>query len=163
VLAGLGVIYSEGLARWSENVDMQARFGDRWEEYRQEVRAWWPRWKPRVGEACELWVDAECGPCREVARWFKRREARGLEVRAAADFPGASLERVTWRHPASERTESGVRGIAMALQHVNLGWAMVGWFAGLPGVSWVLQICFDAAGAGKRGQDATTDERDGRR
>ena len=44
VLGALGVIYSEGLARWSEREDHLGRFGEDWAEYRKRVRRWWPRW-----------------------------------------------------------------------------------------------------------------------
>jgi len=40
VLAGLGVVYAEGLARWSEGVDHRERFGEEWEEYRKRVGRW---------------------------------------------------------------------------------------------------------------------------
>ena len=47
VLGALGVIYSEGLARWSEREDHLGRFGEDWAEYRKRVRRWWPRsWAP---------------------------------------------------------------------------------------------------------------------
>ena len=148
--AGLWEYYSEGLAWWSENQDMQDRFGEDWLRYHQTVRPWWPRWSPRIGEPCDLWLDAGCGPCSEVARWFQRRQTIQLELRDASDWPGPPLGRVTWHHPSSGRQESGVRAIAMALQHLDLPWAAVGWIAGLPGISHILQTCFDAAGAGKR-------------
>ena len=150
ILAVLGVVYSEGLARWSENQDMRERFGDAWPRYQESVRPWLPRWSPRIGEPCELWLDAACGPCSEVARWFDRRHPHQLHLREANTWPGPPLARVTWHHPASGRTESGVRAIALALQHLNLPWAALGWIAGLPGISHTLQICFDAAGAGAR-------------
>jgi protein-S-isoprenylcysteine O-methyltransferase Ste14 len=150
VIALTGIVYSEGLARWSENLDMERRFGGSWESYRKSVRSWWPRWSPRVGEPCELWLDHECQPCSEIAGWFRRRGSIQLELRDAAQWPGKPLTRVTWHHPPSGRTESGVRAIAMALQHLNLPWAIVGWTTGLPGISYTLQICLDAAGAGKR-------------
>lgn len=149
VLAALGVVYSEGLARWSENEDMTERFGEDWPRYRQSVRSWLPRWNPRIGEPCELWLNAECVACSEVARWFQQRNPHQLVLRPAADWPGTPLQRVTWHHPPSGRTESGVCAIAMALQHLNLALAMIGWTAGLPGISHTLQICFDAAGAGR--------------
>ena len=150
ILALIGIVYSEGLARWSENQDMRDRFGTDWTRYRQSVRAWWPRWSPRIGESCELWLDAGCSPCCDVARWFHDRRPHQLELRDANEWEGPPLGRVTWRHPPSGRIESGVRAIAMALQHLNLPWAAVGWTAGLPGVSHGLQICFDAAGTAER-------------
>lgn len=150
ILAALGMIYSEGLARWSENQDMRQRFGSLWTQYRLEVRSWWPRWKPRIGEPCELWLDASCDSCAELARWFKRRNPVQLQLRDASQWPGLPLERVTWHHPPSGRTESGVNAVAMALQHLNFAYATLGWISGLPGISHALQICFDAAGAGKR-------------
>jgi protein-S-isoprenylcysteine O-methyltransferase Ste14 len=156
VLALLGVVYSEGLARWSENQDMRERFGTDWPNYRRAVRSWWPRWSPRIGESCELWLDAGCGPCSEVAWWFERRRPPRLVIRPASDWPGDPLVRATWHHPPSGRCESGVRGIAMALQHLDLPWAAVGWIAGLPGISHVLQICFDAAGASAGARNQAT-------
>lgn len=43
VLAGLAVVYSEGLARWSEREDHRERFGEAWAEYRKRVNRW--RWR----------------------------------------------------------------------------------------------------------------------
>ncbi len=148
VLAAVGVVYSEGFARWSENEDMRHRFGPAWTRYRALVRPWLPAWKPQIGEACELYLDASCGPCNEVARWFQNRSPLQLRLLDATAWPGTPLRRVTWHHPSSGRTESGVAAIAMALQHLSLPWAVIGWIAGLPGVCQVLRICFDAAGTG---------------
>ncbi len=150
MLALIGIVYSEGLARWSENQDMRDHFGADWSRFHDALRPWWPRWSPRIGEPCELWLDAGCGPCSELARWFHRRQPHQLDLRDANAWPAPPLVRVTWHHPSSGRRESGVRAIAMALQHLNLPWAAVGWIVGLPGISHLLQICFDAAGAGKR-------------
>ncbi len=150
VLALIGIVYSEGLARWSENQDMLDRFGADWVKYHDTVRPWWPRWNPWIGETCELWLDTGCGPCSEVARWIDHQQPNHLHLRAADEWPGEPLDRVTWNHPPSGRRESGVRAIAMALQHLQLPWAIVGWIAGFPGISHLLQICFDAAGTGKR-------------
>jgi protein-S-isoprenylcysteine O-methyltransferase Ste14 len=150
VLALAGIVYSEGFARWSENQDMRDRFGTSWSRYHDSVRSWLPRWTPRIGEPCELWLDFSCGPCSEIARWFEHHDTEKLILHDAANWPGPPLERVTWHHPSSGRRESGVRAIAMALQHLQLPWALIGWTAGLPGISHAVQICFDAAGAGKR-------------
>ena len=126
VVAGLGVVYSEGLARWSEGQDMSHRFGDDWTRYRREVKAWRFRWRPATAAPCELWVDLGCGPCRSVGGWFQRRRVTGLVLRDAREWTGTPLRRVTWRDPGSGRTEAGVAAIAMALQHLQLGWAALG-------------------------------------
>ncbi len=149
-LAAMGIVYSEGLARWSENRDMRERFGERWDSYRKNHRPWLPHWRPRIDEACELWFDDQCGTCTEVADWFSRCSPEKLILRRASEWQGAPLQRMTWHHPASGRTETGIAGVAMALQHIHLGWAAIGWIAGLPGLSDLIQLCFDVAGAGKK-------------
>ncbi len=150
VLAAMGVIYSEGLAKWSEGEDMVLRFGPAWSDYYRSVRSWLPRWQPRIGASCELWIDGGCGPCSEVAGWFEIRNPQQLKICDARQWNGPPLSRITWRDPVSGRMEAGVAGIAMTLQHLNLPWAVSGWLAGLPIVSHILQICLDVAGAGKR-------------
>lgn len=149
-LAAMGIIYSEGLARWSENRDMHERFGGRWDRYRREHRPWLPRWRPQIDEACELWFDDRCGSCTEVADWISRRSPAMLILRKASEWEGTPLQRMTWRHPLSGRTEAGIAGVAMAFQHLNIRWAALGWIAGLPVVSYLIQLCFDVAGAGKK-------------
>ncbi len=150
ILAVIGIVYSEGFARWSENQDMRDRFGTDWTRYHDAVRSWLPRWTPRIGEPCELWLDFHANLAPKSPDGFKSTKRSKLILLDANDWPGTPLERVTWHHPPSGRKESGVRAIAMALQHLHLPWALLGWTAGLPGISHVLQICFDAAGAGKR-------------
>lgn len=49
-MAVLGVVYSEGLARWSEREDHLERFGEEWEAYRRRVRRWWPGSGLRTGD-----------------------------------------------------------------------------------------------------------------
>ena len=150
LLAGIGIVYSEGFARWSETADMKFRFGEKWTEYLQSHRPWLPTWHPVLTEKSELWFDDQCGTCTEVANWFFRKSPTQLTLRKASEWPGAPLERITWLNPSTGRTESGVTAIAMALQHLHLGWAAIAWLVSLPGISHVIQICFDAAGAGKK-------------
>ncbi len=149
VLAVIGIVYSEGFARWSETADMRGRFGENWDEYRRTHRAWFPTWHPVLPEASELWFDETCGSCTEVADWFSKRSPKKLALRKASEWPGFPLQRITWHNPSTGRTESGVTAIAMALQHIHLGWAALGWLASIPGISHAIQLCFDAAGAGK--------------
>jgi len=137
------VIYSEGFARWSEGVDMRERYGEAWLAYRGEVRPWMPSLLPCSGHACFLYVDHSCGICHPIAGWFLRRKPVRLEIRDAAGLP---FRRITWEDPISGRKEIGVMAVARALQHLHLGWAMLGWLATLPGVALVMQICMDASG-----------------
>ena len=150
LLAIIGIVYSEGFARWSETADMRKRFGESWDNYRNTHRPWLPTWHPVLPEESELWFDDTCGSCTEVAEWFSRMSPKQLILRKASEWPGAPLQRITWHNPSTARTESGITAIAMALQHIHLGWALIGWIVGLPGISHTIQICFDAAGAGKR-------------
>lgn len=150
LLAFIGIVYSEGFARWSETADMRGRFGGRWDEYRRSHRPWIPTWHPVLPEASELWFDDSCGGCTEVADWFSRQATKQLTLRKASEWEGIPLQRITWHNPSTGRTESGVTAIAMALQHIHLGWAALGWISSIPGISHTIQICFDAAGAGKR-------------
>jgi protein-S-isoprenylcysteine O-methyltransferase Ste14 len=150
VLAGLGIVYSEGFARWSENQDMLERFGSNWRDYQKHRRPWWPRWRPAPAPACQLWIDLACTPCGSIAHWFTRQCPSNLDILDAANFPGPVLTRITWRDPASGRTESGIHSIAMAWQHLTLPWAALGWLVALPGLSHLLQACLDVSGAGPR-------------
>lgn len=158
VIAGLGVIYSEGFARWSETRDMESRFGSEWASYRSSVRPWIPRWRPSSLQACELWVDLECGPCQSVAGWFGRRRPVGLRIRNAREWQGDPLRRITWCHPASGRRESGVAAVSMALQHLTLPWAAAGVVLAAPGLRQTIQCCLDAAGLGPRSCSAERPE-----
>ncbi len=150
VLAALGIVYSEGFARWSENHDMRERFGSDWRNYQKCRRPWWPRWRPAPAPACQLWIDLACAPCGSIANQFKRQLPSNLDLLDAANFPGPPLTRITWRDPASGRTETGIHAIAMGWQHLTLPWAALGWLVSLPGVSHLLQACLDVSGAGPR-------------
>ena len=150
IIALLSAIYSEGFARWSEQHDMHQRFGKRWQQYRESVRPWIPRWKPAVEETCELWIDMGCSPCSLIGSWFEQQNTTGLILRDAREWPGKPLQRITWHHQSSGRTESGIRAAAMGFQHINLSWAILGWIISMPLISHLLQASFDAAGAGPR-------------
>ncbi|MBG7606721.1 MAG: hypothetical protein IZT59_01635 [Verrucomicrobia bacterium] len=88
--------------------------------------------------------------CTEIGDWFSEQSPKQLTLRKASEWPGVPLQRITWQNPSTGRIESGVNAIAMALQHIHLGWAVVGWVASLPGISHTIQLCFDTAGAGKK-------------
>ena len=44
----------------------------------------------------------------------------------------------------------GTRAIGAALEHISLGWAVVGWLMRTPVLAWFVQLLADAVGAGPR-------------
>jgi protein-S-isoprenylcysteine O-methyltransferase Ste14 len=147
--AVLDILYGLGLAGWHERNHMQARFGDDWQVYYQQVRAWWPRWRPFLPSAI-LYVDQSCGACSDVGRWLERRAPVGLQIVDAAEYPTSDLERLTYRSTIGGREVDGVAALARALEHLHLGWAFVGWTLRLPLITQIAQLLVDASGGGPR-------------
>ncbi len=146
-------VYSAGLAGWDEDEDLRRRFGEDWTTYRKGVRRWLPRWRPwrRPDRApSRLFVSESCHMCSEVARWFDERGARGLAIVPAETHPSGALRRITYEPGDGSRAASGVEAIARALEHIHLGWALVGFCLRLPAVGWLAQLLADASGAGPR-------------
>ncbi|MEU4473787.1 methyltransferase [Micromonospora sp. NPDC023888] len=126
-----------------EHHDLRVRYGAPWRSYREQVRDWWPRWRPySAGPPAVLWLDDDCGPCATTWRMLARRHPVGLRIRPAREH-----ERVLWRAEyvgGDGHTERGVAAVARGLEHVHLGWAVVGWTLRLPGAAWLAQLVTDA-------------------
>jgi protein-S-isoprenylcysteine O-methyltransferase Ste14 len=158
VLAGpMAVVYGLGLASSDERLDLGTRFGAAWCDYRRVVREWLPCWRPFHGSQIDasipparLYVAETCGQCSEVAHWFSQREPRGLEIVPAETHPERDLVRITYDPRDGNADEQGVAAIARALEHIHLGWAMLGWLIRLPGLVFVLQLIVDASGGEAR-------------
>jgi protein-S-isoprenylcysteine O-methyltransferase Ste14 len=154
-LAAAGVmahVYSVGLAGWDEDADLRTRFGNAWTAYRAGVSRWMPSWRPwHSPDAAppRLYVAESCGMCREVRGWFERRGVRHLEIVPAEIHPTRALRRITYQ-PASGGDVEGVEAIACALQHIHLGWALVGSVLRLPFIRPLAQLIADASGAQPR-------------
>lgn len=141
------VAYGAGLADWHEGDRLRRDFGEPWNDYRRTVPAWIPACRPRSALSGTLWVAADCDLCSGVARWFAARDARGLDVRPAAEHPDV-LHRITYE--ALGVRVQGMPAVARALGHVHLGWALAGWALDLPVVRHFAQLCADAFGGGPR-------------
>jgi protein-S-isoprenylcysteine O-methyltransferase Ste14 len=141
--------YGAGFAAWHEDAETADRFGAAWVNYRSRVRRWLPHLRPRVSVAARLFVADTCGPCSEIAAWLRRRRPIGLDIVAAEDHPGRDLTRMTYE-AADGGTDDGVAAFGRALEHIHLGWAVVGWTCRLPLVRPFLQAVLDNAGAGPR-------------
>ena len=154
----VGVFYSLGVALADEQSDLSERFGSPWRIYRRHVRSWLPRWRPfhptddgvSDAQAARLYVAARCGECSEVGRWFLARAPRGLEIVPAELHPSRTLSRITYDPRDGGRDEAGVAAVARALEHLHLGWAMIGWLMRLPLLVSVLQLLSDASGGARR-------------
>jgi protein-S-isoprenylcysteine O-methyltransferase Ste14 len=146
-------IYSTGLAGWDEDEDLTQRFGERWIEYRRRVRRWVPRARPWFSPdhpPARLFVSERCAMCSEVGRWLERRGVRHLTIVAADTHASNRLQRITYAPTDGSRTASGVEAVARALEHIHLGWALVGFLLRLPIVSQLSQLLTDASGGGPR-------------
>ncbi len=155
-LAAAGVmahLYSAGLAGWDEDEDLRRRFGDAWTEYRRGVRRWVPRLRPWYqpdNVPARLYVSASCNLCREVASWFERRDVKQLSIIPAETHPSRPLRRITYEPADGSRSASGIGAVARALEHVHLGWALLGFLLRLPILCELAQLLADASGAEPR-------------
>jgi protein-S-isoprenylcysteine O-methyltransferase Ste14 len=165
MLAGpMAVVYGLGLAASDESHALGERFGAPWRAYRRRVRSWIPRRRPfhpsvdvaaaepetAAPQPARLYVSATCGRCSEVAAWFSARRPRGLEIVPAEQHPSRDLWRITYDPGDNTPDEEGVVAVARALEHVHLGWAILGWIMRLPLLRSVLQLLVDASGGEPR-------------
>ena len=153
------IVYSAGLAEWDERDDLARRFGDDWRAYRRAVGNWRVRWTPyTAGPPATLYIARTCGPCSEVRRWFESRSLTGLHLEDAETLPAGSIRRIRYVPADGSGEVEGVRAVGRALEHLNLGWAIVGATLRLPVVWWIVQTVMDASGLGPRNLCyATTD------
>jgi hypothetical protein len=155
-LAGAAIVsfaYSAGLARWNEETELAERWGSDWTKYRNHLPSWKPRWRPFRLTAARLYVAGDCELCQSVGQWFSKRHPVHLEIVPAATYVGPPLRRITYVDGIHE--EQGMAAIARALEHINLAWAMVGFFIRLPGVLQFTQLISDVAIAAPREQFQT--------
>jgi protein-S-isoprenylcysteine O-methyltransferase Ste14 len=135
--------FAAGLAAAHERHAMLIRYGTQWREYRSHVRNWWPCWTPYLpGPPAVLWLDDECDTCRGVGRFLQGRHARHLTVAPARRHP-TTLWRARYAGGDGHQ-ERGVAAVARALEHIDLGWATIGWILRLPGLVWLAQLVVDA-------------------
>ncbi|WP_126198424.1 methyltransferase family protein [Tsukamurella paurometabola] len=148
--AVVAVAFAAGIAALHEDGELTGRFGPAWRGYRRAVPSWRPRLTPVDGDGpAALWVSATCPVCAPVGAWFAVRAPERLAIRAAEEHP-AGLRRVRYTRPDGAGTASGLAAIGRALEHLGLGWAVVGWILRAPVLAPVLQVAVDALGGGPR-------------
>ena len=151
MVAGLLMtIFSLGFAWWSEESDLDEKFGEAWHRYRRGVPRWRPRWRPYAEPAATIYIAEWCDVCSPLAVWLRKRDPVGLIVAPAEQHPSRDLTRVTYERCDGSAPETGVRAVARALEHLNFGWAMAGALMRLPLVREFAQLLADATGGGPR-------------
>ena len=93
-----------------------------------------------------LYLAAGCLPCSQLRDWLASRRPTALVLLAAEDHPRRELQRITYDPADGGAEESGVAALGRALEHLHLGYAIVGWTARLPVLRPALQLLADAAG-----------------
>jgi len=137
IIAVIAIIYSEGIARWSENTDLEKRYGDRWLSYRSSQQNWIPRLLPHTPSGT-IYFDSQCGTCSKIENWFRKQHPVKLNILPAKK----NHRRVTYSYHDNTKAE-GVAAIACALQHLHLGWAYLGWIIQIPGIKFLSQQAID--------------------
>ena len=169
--AVMSAVYSAGLAHWHEEAELAQRFspsanGDageessataqsqvNWTTYRAAVPIWKVRWRPfTAGPPAVLYVAATCQTCRGVRAFLEQRDPVGLLLADAETLPSGAIRRLRYL-PTGAPTESGVLAFARALEHLNFGWAFLGFLLRLPVIHHAAQLFTDVAGFGPRTLD----------
>jgi len=144
------VVFSLGFANWHDSEILTARFGAPYTTWRRAVRSWIPRWRPWVVYEASLYYAKGCDPCDAVAKWLEKRPLIGLKLVPAQHHPTRDLSRMTYNPADGGPEEEGVAAMARALEHIHLGWAVIGGLMRLPGICSLLQVCVDVSGGGPR-------------
>lgn len=140
--AAWAAAFSMAVAAIHEREQLRGRHGQRWVDYRGQVRDWVPRLRPYCAVPAVLFLDYGCGPCSAVRDQLARRRPVGLTLADAAAHP-----QVLWRaryEAADGYVANGIVAVARGMEHVHLGWACAGWLLRLPGIAWLAQQISDA-------------------
>jgi protein-S-isoprenylcysteine O-methyltransferase Ste14 len=149
--AAMSIVYSGGIAEWDEGEDLARRFGAEWVQYRAAVRNWLPRWRPyHEGVEAQLYIAGSCGPCSELRLWIEAREPLGLQMIDAEELPKGSIRRMRYEPGDGSSSVEGVRALGRTLEHLHLGWALLGAALRLPILWQAVQLFMDASGLGPR-------------
>lgn len=148
LLIGLvtSIAYTIGVSNPQENTDMTKRFGDLWINYSQNVPNWRFLWKPIAIPEGTIYFKQDCNQCNELRTWFANRKATNLTIKYAHEHP-KKIRQVTYTDYLGNNYSS-VKGMAHAMEHINLGWACLGWFMRLPIINYLLQSIVDSIGFG---------------
>ena len=139
----VSLAYTIGVSNPQEFASMEERFGEEWNKYKVAVPAWSFLWRPITIPVGIIYFKKECHSCSSIRSWFESRQPINLEFVYAEDYEAGILQQVAYVDYRGQEVSS-VKAIANALEHINLGWAVLGWFMRLPGINYVLQNIIDS-------------------
>ncbi len=136
------IAYSFGVSDFQEYDDMQQKYGDEWDTYKNNVPKWRFLWKPKTIPTGEIFFDADCHQCSQISHWLTKANPINLSIKKSIDFPKNNILQVTYvDHNGTEY--KSVRAIACAIEHINLAYASLGWFMRFPVINYLLQLIVD--------------------
>lgn len=140
--------YTIGVSNLQEFEDMVERFGDDWNNYRRIIPSWYFLWKPKQIPLGTVYFKKGCNQCEEVKMWFETKKTKNLKIDFSENYVGKELLQVTYKNYLGEEFKS-VKAIAHSLEHINLGYASLGWFLRFPLVLFIFQSIIDGLGFSK--------------
>lgn len=141
----VSIAYTVGVSNPQEYEDMKERFGSKWETYKNKIPSWYFLWKPKLYLEATIYFKRDCNQCEEIKNWFEERNGQNLHIKYADFYEGETLLQVTYKSVEGKEYKS-VTAIAHALEHINLGYASLGWFLRFPIINFIFQTIVDALG-----------------
>ncbi len=138
----VSIAYTVGVSDYQEYSDLKKRFGKDWVTYISEVPKWYFLWKPKNMPKGVIYFQKGCNQCEGTRTWFYDRQTTNLSIEYSSMYVGPSILQVTYIDYLGNEYKS-VEAIAYALEHINLGWASLGWLMRMPGVNYLLQAIVD--------------------
>lgn len=147
--AAASAVFYARLFSLAEGRDLTERFGSEWSDLTLAQRHWIPTLRPSgAAEPATVWIDSSCDVCSPIARFLQHRAPVGLDIRPAAEHT-ETLTRLRYER-ADGVVLRGVAGVGATLEHLHLGWAVLGWLLRAPVLWRAWQTIGDAVGFGPR-------------
>lgn len=144
ILSGsiISIAYSIGISNPQEYNDMNSRFGIDWANYKKAVPSWRFLWQPKTIPKGTIYFKKHCNQCEQIKLWFTNKTTQQLDIKFSNEYTNNGLLQVTYVDYLGLEYKS-IKAIAHALEHINLGYASLGWFMRFPLVSHILQYIID--------------------
>ena len=146
-LGAVGAILYSALFSQLEEEDLSERFGPAWSRVVAGQSRWLPSWNPHPEtDHAVVWINEGCASCSPLAEFLQGRRPTQLDFGWAHEHP-EPLIRVRYER-ADGSTFDGVAAVGACLEHLNLGYAAIGWLLRAPVLWRAWQMIGDAVGFG---------------